>query len=169
RESYYWLCDALEVYKPVQFEFNRLSINNTVLSKRKIARLVNEKYVKGWDDPRLYTLPALRRRGIPPEAINQFVLELGVTTSNSTIQVSRLEKYVRNYLDVNVPRLMIIIDPIKVIIENLPDDYVEELIVPFKPRETSMGEHVVPFSKVIYIEKDDFREEDSPDYYRLAI
>ncbi|CAG8683672.1 14556_t:CDS:2, partial [Racocetra fulgida] len=139
RESYYWLCDALE------------------------------GYVKGWDDPRLYTLPALRRRGVPPEAINGFVQDLGVTTSNSTIQVSRFEKYVRDYLDAHVPRLMIVVDPLKIIIENLPDDYAEELTVPFKPRDPSMGEHTVPFSKIVYIDKSDFREHDSPDYFRLAI
>ncbi|CAG8776891.1 11850_t:CDS:2 [Gigaspora margarita] len=169
RESYYWLCDALEVYKPVQFEYNRLQINNTIMSKRKILKLVTEGYVKGWDDPRLYTLPALRRRGVPPEAINGFVQDLGVTTSNSTIQVPRFEKYVRDYLDAHVPRLMIIIDPIKIIIENLPDDYVEELTVPFKPKDSSMGEHTVPFSRIVYIDKSDFREQDSPDYFRLAV
>ncbi|RGB44186.1 tRNA synthetases class I, catalytic domain-containing protein [Rhizophagus diaphanus] len=169
RESYYWLCDALEVYKPIQFEYNRLNINNTIMSKRKIAKLVDEGYVKGWDDPRLYTLPALRRRGVPPEAINGFVQDLGVTTSNSTIQVSRFEKYVRDYLDVHVPRLMLVVDPIKIIIENLPDDYIEELTIPFKPKDPSMGEHVVPFSKIVYIDKSDFREQDSPDYFRLAV
>ncbi|CAG8437060.1 2263_t:CDS:2 [Funneliformis mosseae] len=169
RESYYWLCDALEVYKPVQFEYNRLNINNTIMSKRKIAKLVNEGYVKGWDDPRLYTLPALRRRGVPPEAINGFVQDLGVTTSNSTIQVTRFDKYVRDYLDFHVPRLMVIVDPIKVVIENLPDDYLEELTVPFKPKDPSMDDHVVPFSKIVYIDKSDFREQDSPDYFRLAV
>ncbi|CAG8559331.1 5872_t:CDS:2 [Dentiscutata heterogama] len=169
RESYYWLCDALEVYKPVQFEYNRLQINNTIMSKRKILKLVTEGYVKGWDDPRLYTLPALRRRGVPPGAINGFVQDLGVTTSNSTIQVSRFEKYVRDYLDAHVPRLMIVIEPIKIIIENLPDDYIEELTVPFKPKDPSMGEHTVPFSRIVYIDKSDFREQDSPDYFRLAV
>ncbi|RIA92996.1 tRNA synthetases class I, catalytic domain-containing protein [Glomus cerebriforme] len=169
RESYYWLCDALEVYKPVQFEYNRLKINNTITSKRKIAKLVNEGYVEGWDDPRLYTLPALRRRGVPPEAINGFVQDLGVTTSNSTIQVSRFDKYVRDYLDAHAPRLMLVVDPIKIIIENLPDDYIEELTIPFKPKVPSMGEHVVPFSKTVYIDKSDFREQDSPDYFRLAV
>ncbi|CAG8632359.1 14781_t:CDS:2, partial [Funneliformis caledonium] len=169
RESYYWLCDALEVYKPVQFEYNRLNINNTIMSKRKIAKLVNEGYVKGWDDPRLYTLPALRRRGVPPEAINGFVQDLGVTTSNSTIQVTRFDKYVRDYLDFHVPRLMVIVDPIKVVIENLPDDYLEELTVPFKPKDPSMDDHVVPFSKIVYIDKSDFREQHSPDYFRLAV
>ncbi|CAG8481867.1 9841_t:CDS:2 [Ambispora leptoticha] len=169
RESYYWLCDALEVYKPVQFEYNRLNINNTVMSKRKIAKLVQEKYVSGWDDPRLYTLPALRRRGVPPEAINGFVQDLGVTLSNSTIQVSRFDKYIRDYLDVHVPRLMIVLEPLKLIIENLPEDYEQELKIPFKPRDSSMGEHVVPFSKIVYIDKSDFREQDSPDYFRLAV
>ncbi|KAG9304937.1 hypothetical protein G9A89_003105 [Geosiphon pyriformis] len=169
RDSYYWLCDALEVYKPVQFEYNRLNINNTVMSKRKIAKLVNQNYVSGWDDPRLYTLPALRRRGVPPEAINGFVQDLGVTLSNSTIQISRFDKYVRDYLDLHTPRLMMILDPLKLIIENLPDDHLEELTIPYKPRDASMGEHIVPFTKVVYIDKSDFREQDSPDYFRLAI
>ncbi|CAG8596186.1 10373_t:CDS:2 [Diversispora eburnea] len=169
RESYYWLCDAVEVYKPVQFEYNRLNIKNTIMSKRKIAKLVNDDYVKGWDDPRLYTLPALRRRGVPPEAINGFVQDLGVTTSNSTIQVSRFEKYVRDYLDLHVPRLMIIVNPIKIVLENLPNDYFEEFVVPFKPKDPAMGEHKVPFGKIIYIDRSDFREHDSPDYFRLAM
>ncbi|RHZ46528.1 hypothetical protein Glove_615g16 [Diversispora epigaea] len=169
RESYYWLCDAVEVYKPVQFEYNRLNIYNTIMSKRKIAKLVNDDHVKGWDDPRLYTLPALRRRGIPPEAINGFVQDLGVTTSNSTIQVSRFEKYVRDYLDLHVPRLMIIVNPIKIVLENLPDDYLEEFVVPFKPKDSAMGEHKVPFGKIIYIDRSDFREHDSPDYFRLVV
>jgi glutaminyl-tRNA synthetase len=111
------------------------------LSKRKIARLVNEGYVSGWDDPRLYTLPALRRRGVPPKAINGFVQDLGVTTSsNTTIQVSRFEKYVRDYLDETTPRLMVVVNPLKVVIENLPDDYLIELRIPFKPRGASLGE-----------------------------
>lgn len=110
------------------------------MSKRKIAKLVNEGYVRGWDDPRLYTLPALRRRGVPPEAINGFVQDLGVTTSISSIQISRFEKYVRDYLDANAPRLMIILNPLKIVLENLPDDYLEEFTVPFKPKDPTMGE-----------------------------
>ncbi|KAL1914930.1 uncharacterized protein VTP21DRAFT_7846 [Calcarisporiella thermophila] len=168
RESYYWLCDALEVYKPVQWEFGRLNVTNTVLSKRKVLKLVNEGYVDGWDDPRLFTLEALRRRGVPPEAINQFVLELGVTTSNTTIDVARLDWHTRNYLDKNAPRLMAVLEPIRITLENLPEDHLEELTVPNKPRDPSMGEHKVPFTRKLFIDASDFREEDSADYYRLA-
>src|SRR5947207_3316976 len=119
------------------------------MTKRKIAKLVDEGYVKGWDDPRLYTLPALRRRGVPPKAINGFVQDLGVTTSISTIQVSRFDKYIRDYLDVHAPRLMVVVDPIKIIIENLPDDYLEELTVPFKPKDPSMGEVNIEYGRPI--------------------
>jgi len=132
------------------FLYIRLNINNTITSKRKIAKLVNEKYVKGWDDPRLYTLPALRRRGVPPEAINGFVQDLGVTTSNSSIQVTRFDKYIRDYLDINAPRLMVIVDPIKIVIENLPDDYLEELTVPFKPKNPSTDEVGIEVHKIIF-------------------
>ncbi|OZJ04739.1 hypothetical protein BZG36_01802 [Bifiguratus adelaidae] len=168
RESYYWLVDALEVYKPVQWESGRLNVTNTIMSKRKLLKLVNEGYVSGWDDPRLFTLVGIRRRGVPAEAINNFVAELGVTTSNSIINYTRLDNHTRDVLDKTAPRLMALLDPLKITIENLPEDYLEEIIVPNKPRDPSMGEHVVPFTRTIYIDRSDFREQDSKDYFRLA-
>lgn len=168
RESYEWLCDAVDVYKPAQREYGRLNITGSVMSKRKIAKLVNEHYVRGWDDPRLFTLVAIRRRGIPPGAILSFVAQLGVTTSNSNIQVVRFESSVRKYLEDSVPRLMMVLDPVPVILENLPEDYLEDVSVPFKPGSPEFGEHTVPFTRKIYVDRSDFREEASKDYFRLA-
>ncbi|KAJ3221563.1 hypothetical protein HK099_003408 [Clydaea vesicula] len=163
RESYYWLIDALEIYKPVQWEYGRLKLTNTVLSKRKLNKLVTEKYVAGWDDPRLHTLDALRRRGFTPEAINAFVRELGVTTTNSTIEMSKLEKVVRDHLNEVAPRLMVVLDPLRVTLTNLPYGHVEELELKEKDGST----HLVPFSKVVYIDRSDFSEEDDPNFFRL--
>ncbi|KAL0097960.1 tRNA synthetases class I, catalytic domain-containing protein [Phycomyces blakesleeanus] len=168
RESYYWLVDAVEVYKPVQWEYGRLNVTGTIMSKRKILKMVTNNYVTGWDDPRLYTLVGLRRRGVPPEAINTFVLELGVTTSVSNIDALRFDAKTREYLDRSTPRLMAILNPIKVVLENLPEDYLEEIVVANKPKDPSFGEHSVPFTRVVYIDGSDFREQDSKDYYRMA-
>lgn len=168
RESYEWLCDEVEVYKPMQREYGRLNVTGTIMSKRKIARLVNEGKVAGWDDPRLYTLVALRRRGIPPGAILSFVNELGVTTNLTNIQIVRFEHSVRKYLEMTVPRLMVVLDPVKVIIDDLSDDFLEEVENAFGPRDVDMGTHKVPFTKIVYIERDDFREVDSKDFFRMA-
>ncbi|KAG1149971.1 hypothetical protein G6F37_000921 [Rhizopus arrhizus] len=168
RESYYWLVDAVEVYKPVQWEYGRLNVNGTIMSKRKILKMVNNNYVSDWDDPRLYTLVGIRRRGVPPEAINSFVLELGVTTSLTSIDIARFDNKVREYLDKTTPRLMAIQDPVRVVLINVPDDFVEEVVVPNKPRDPAMGEHKVPFAKVLYIDRSDFREQDAKGYFRLA-
>ncbi|KAG0738771.1 hypothetical protein G6F35_005236 [Rhizopus arrhizus] len=168
RESYYWLVDAVEVYKPVQWEYGRLNVNGTIMSKRKILKMVNNNYVSDWDDPRLYTLVGIRRRGVPPEAINSFVLELGVTTSLTSIDIARFDNKVREYLDKTTPRLMAIQDPVRVVLTNVPDDFVEEVVVPNKPRDPAMGEHKVPFAKVLYIDRSDFREQDAKGYFRLA-
>jgi len=130
RESYDWLIDELKDHLPAvpqQREYGRLNVTGTVLSKRKIAKLVEDNYVRGWDDPRLYTIIALRRRGIPPGAIRAFIAELGVADTFSIIQVVRLETVVRKYLEVTVPRLMLVLDPIKVTIDDLPADHVEEI------------------------------------------
>ncbi|KAI9756552.1 MAG: hypothetical protein M4579_003811 [Chaenotheca gracillima] len=168
RVSYDWLCDALEIYKPMQREYGRLNVEGTVLSKRKIAKLISEKHVRDWDDPRLYTLVALRRRGVPPGAILSFVNELGVTTSSSNIQIARLENAIRMYLERTVPRLMLVLDPIPVIIENLPDEHLEQIELPFSPKNPEFGTHTVPFTKKVFIDRSDFREIDSKDYFRLA-
>ncbi|KAG1251711.1 hypothetical protein G6F68_012140 [Rhizopus microsporus] len=130
--------------------------------------MVNNNYVSDWDDPRLYTLVGIRRRGVPPEAINSFVLELGVTTSLTSIDIARFDNKVREYLDKTTPRLMAIQDPVRVVLTNVPDDFVEEVVVPNKPRDPAMGEHKVPFAKVLYIDRSDFREQDAKGYFRLA-
>ncbi|KAI9276085.1 tRNA synthetases class I, catalytic domain-containing protein [Sporodiniella umbellata] len=168
RESYYWLVDAVEVYKPVQWEYGRLNVNGTIMSKRKILEMVNKQHVHDWDDPRLYTLVGIRRRGVPPQAINHFVLELGVTTSLTSIDIGRFDNKVREYLDKTTPRLMAIQDPVRVVLTNVPEDYYEEVVVPNKPRDPLMGEHKVPFTRVFYIDRSDFREVDAKGYFRLA-
>lgn len=169
RESYEWLNNKIDVpHKPMQREYGRLNVTGTVLSKRKIAKLVNEKVVLDWDDPRLYTMVALRRRGIPPGAILSFINELGVTTSTTNIQLVRFEQSVRKYLEMTVPRLMLVLDPVPVIIDDLPEDYYEEVENAFGPKDVDMGSHKVPFTKTVYIERDDFREVDDPNFFRLA-
>lgn len=139
RESYDWLINKLGVYKPMQREYGRLNLTGTVLSKRKLIDLVEKGYVKGWDDPRLYTLIALRRRGIPPGAILSFVNDLGVTKNTINIMISRFEQTIRSHLEFSVPRLMMVLDPISVIIDDLPDDHLEMVENPFQPKDPSFG------------------------------
>ena len=165
RVSYEWLNKSLGVYEPMQREYGRLSITGTVLSKRKIMKLVEEGHVRGWDDPRLYTLIGIKRRGVPPGAILEFVNELGVTTAPTNIQLARFDQTVRKYLERTVPRLMLVLDPIPLVIEDAEE---LELELPFSPKIPAMGSHKVTFSKTVYIERSDFREVDSPEYYRLA-
>lgn len=169
RVSYYWLCDAVEVYKPVQWEYGRLKVTGTILSKRKLNKLNDKGCVNGLDDPRLYTLPALRRRGVPPQAINAFVRELGVTTAATSIPVTRLENHIRGCLNEIAPRIMAAVHPVKVVLENLPENYLEEVELPYKPRDESFGTHKVPFTRVLYIDASDFRQVSSADYFRLAL
>ena len=168
RQSYDWLCDALEVYKPRQSEYGRLAIEGALTSKRKILSLVNENYVLGWDDPRLYTIIALRRRGVPPGAIISFVSTLGVSTAASIIETARFDHAVRQYLENTVPRLLMVMRPLKVTISNLPEDYVLMIEKPLHPKVPGLGSTTVPFTRTIYIDRDDFRLEDSKDFYRLA-
>lgn len=168
RQSYEWLCDAVDIYKPRQSEYGRLNVQGTVMSKRKILALVNEGYVNGWDDPRLYTLIALRRRGVPPGAIRAFVSGLGVSTSASNIQTVRFEQSVRQHLEHSAPRLFMVLRPLKVTIENLPEDYVLMIEKSLHPKVPALGTTTIPFTRTIYIDADDFRVEDSPDYFRLA-
>ncbi|KAI0700781.1 glutaminyl-tRNA synthetase [Cytidiella melzeri] len=168
RESYEWLCDALEVYKPRQSEYGRLNVTGTIMSKRKILQLVKEGHVNGWDDPRLYTLIALRRRGVPPGAILSFVSSLGVSTAASNIQAVRFEQTVRQYLENTAPRLLMVLRPLKVIIENVPEEYILEIEKPLHPKIPELGTSRIPFTRTLYIDKDDFRLQDSADYFRLA-
>lgn len=168
RQSYEWLCDALEVYKPRQSEYGRLNLQGTVMSKRKIQKLVREKHVLDWDDPRLYTLVALRRRGIPPAAILSFVGSLGVSTAVTNIQVPRFEQTIRQYLDNSTSRLLMVLKPLKVILENVPEDYVLMVEKQLHPKIPELGKATIPFARVLYIDADDFRIQDSKDYFRLA-
>ncbi|AGO11939.1 AaceriAGR259Cp [[Ashbya] aceris (nom. inval.)] len=169
RESYEWLCDQVHVFRPAQREYGRLNITGTVLSKRKIAKLVHEKYVRGWDDPRLFTLEAIRRRGVPPGAILSFINTLGVTTSTTNIQVVRFESAIRKYLEDTTARLMFVLDPVEVIVDNLPDDYEELVSIPYGPGTPEFGERTVPFSKRFYIERSDFSEDSSDkEFFRLT-
>ncbi|CCH61994.1 hypothetical protein TBLA_0G00450 [Henningerozyma blattae CBS 6284] len=169
RESYEWLCDQVHVFRPAQREYGRLNITGTVLSKRKIAKLVEEKYVRGWDDPRLFTLEAIRRRGVPPGSILSFINTLGVTTSTTNIQVTRFESAIRKYLEDSTPRLMFILDPIEVVVDNLADDYEELVSIPYRPATPEFGERNVPFTNKFYIERSDFSEDSSnKEFFRLT-
>lgn len=145
RESYNWLVDKLDVFKPMQREYGRLNLTGTVLSKRKLNKLVTGGHVRGWDDPRLYTLIALRRRGIPPGAILSFINELGVTKNVTNIEINRFEQTIRSYLEFSVPRLMMVLDPIEVVIDDLPDDHLEMIEQPFAPKDPSFGVSHSPF------------------------
>ncbi|KAI9369566.1 tRNA synthetases class I, catalytic domain-containing protein [Aspergillus egyptiacus] len=170
RESYEWLNSTLGVYEPMQREYGRLNVSGTIMSKRGLKKLVDGGYVRAWDDPRLYTVIALRRRGVPPEAILSFVNELGVTTANTVINIARFEQSIRTYLEPRVPRLMLVLDPLPVVIEDYDTVSAEEmnLDIPFSPKDPAMGSHQVPFTKTFYIDRSDFREEDSKGYFRLA-
>ncbi|KAL5358566.1 tRNA synthetases class I, catalytic domain-containing protein [Aspergillus floccosus] len=170
RESYEWLNKTLGVYEPMQREFGRLNISGTVMSKRSLKKLVDAKYVRGWDDPRLYTVIALRRRGVPPEALLSFVNELGVTTSKTLITIARLEQSIRSYLETRTPRLMVVLSPLPVVIEDFETLTADEVNVdmPFSPKDPSMGSHKLPLTKTVYIDRSDFRDVDSKDFFRLA-
>jgi glutaminyl-tRNA synthetase len=172
RLLYDWFHEQLGVFKSRQIEFARLNLNYTLTSKRKLRRLVEEKYVNGWDDPRMPTLHALRRRGYTPEAIVDFVQRMGwstVATNNSGVvgDVAFLEACVREDLNKRSPRRMAVNKPLKLVIDNYPDDLVEEMDAINNPEDPNAGTRKVPFSKVLYIEQDDFRETPPPKYYRL--
>ncbi|GAA5981628.1 hypothetical protein JCM11641_003922 [Rhodosporidiobolus odoratus] len=169
RTAYEWLCDALQVYKPAQREYGRLTLEGAITSKRKLLKLVKENHVNGWDDPRLYTLVALKRRGVPPAAVISFVSNLGVSTSNSLVQLSRFEQTVRAYLEMSTPRLNFVVRPIRVTLENVPSDFKIDVTKPLHPKDPSMGSVTVPFTSQLYIDQDDFRVEPaSKDFFRLC-
>ncbi|GAB4500141.1 MAG: glutamine--tRNA ligase/YqeY domain fusion protein [Anaerolineales bacterium] len=167
RPLYEWFLEQLGVFKPRQIEFARLNMNYTVMSKRKLRRLVEEKYVNGWDDPRMPTLRGMRRRGYTAEAILEFIRRVGVAKNYSISDVALLEECVRDDLNKTSLRRMAVIRPLKVIIDNYPDGLVEEMDAVNNPEDPSAGTRKVPFSKVIYIEQDDFREVPPAKYYRL--
>ena len=168
RELYDWVLDALEVYHPQQIEFARLNLTHTVLSKRKLIQLVKEGYVKGWDDPRMPTLSGLRRRGVPPEALREFCSRIGIARSDSMVDYAVLEFGIREYLNAHTPRAMAVLDPVKVVIENYPEDQVEEFEMPWHPEDAAYGSRTVPFSRELWIERDDFRQDPPKKYHRLA-
>jgi glutaminyl-tRNA synthetase len=168
RPLYDWFLDELGIYHPQQIEFARLNLTYTVLSKRYLSILVKEGYVSGWDDPRMPTIRGLRRRGYTPEAIKDFCERIGVARRNSLVDVALLEHCVREDLNKRAPRAMAVLRPLKLVIDNYPDDQVEELDAVNNPEDPSMGTRKVPFSKILYIERDDFRENPPKDYYRLA-
>lgn len=175
RSSYYWLCNAVDMYCPVQWEYGRLNVNYTVVSKRKIAKLISEQIVRDWDDPRLFTLTALRRRGFPPEAIHLFCAKLGLTGSTMAVDPMMLESCVREVLNTTAKRVMAVLNPIKVTIENFSASVVGdgnsgkrsiEITVADFPAEPERGSHVIPFGEVVYIDRDDFREKKPDKSYR---
>ncbi|CAG2054250.1 unnamed protein product [Timema podura] len=168
RSSYYWLCNALDIYCPVQWEYGRLNMNYTVVSKRKIALLITEGIVKDWDDPRLFTLTALRRRGFPQEAINRFCAQVGVTGAQMSVDPQMLEAAVRDVLNLTAPRAMVVMEPLKVTIVNFPLTKTTDVQVPNFPNDPHKGFHFVPFDRVIYIEKSDFKERSGKGYRRLS-
>jgi glutaminyl-tRNA synthetase len=168
RPLYEWFQEQLGVYRSQQIEFARLNLNYTVLSKRKLLKLVEGGYVSGWDDPRMPTLSGLRRRGYTPEAIRDFCDRIGVAKTNSVVDVALLEHCVRQDLNKRAPRVMGVLDPLRVVIENYPEGQVEEMEAVNNPEDESMGTRLVPFSRVLYIERDDFREDPPRKYFRLA-
>jgi len=169
RPLYDWLLDHLPVpSRPRQVEFARLSLTHTVLSKRVLLRLVNEGRVRGWDDPRMPTIAALRRRGFPAEGIRDFATMIGVAKADSVIEIGMLEHAVRAVLNRTAPRRFAVLDPLKVVIEDFPEGLVEEMDVANNPEDPSAGSRRVPFGRELWIERDDFMEEPPPKFFRLA-
>ena len=168
RPLYDWLLDELDVYHPQQIEFARLNVSHTMMSKRKLLELVEQGYVTGWDDPRMPTLSAMRRRGYTPESIRTFCERIGVAKRQNTVEIAMLEHCVREDLNKKAFRVMAVLDPLRVVIENYPEGLVEELEATNNPEDPSMGSRTVPFTRELYIERDDFREDPPPKYFRLA-
>ncbi len=167
RPLYEWFLKELEIFAPRQIEFARLNMNYTVMSKRKLRRLVEEDRVSGWDDPRMPTLRGLRRRGYTRESIHDFINRVGVAKSDSVVDVALLEACLREDLNKRALRRMAVLHPIKLVLDNYPDDQVETMAVINNPEDASAGTRQLPFSKVLYIEQEDFQEVPPPKYYRL--
>ncbi|NPV14917.1 glutamine--tRNA ligase/YqeY domain fusion protein [candidate division WOR-3 bacterium] len=168
RPLYDWFLDQLGVHHPRQVEFARLNLTYTVMSKRRLLELVEKGYVSGWDDPRLPTIAGLRRRGYTPESIRNFCDRVGVGKADTVVAIELLEDCIREDLNRRAPRVMAVLKPLKVVIENFPEGKVEEVEALNNPEDPAAGTRLVPFSREIYIEEDDFREEPPPKYYRLA-
>jgi glutaminyl-tRNA synthetase len=168
RPLYEWFLDQLGIYRPQQIEFDRLNLTYTLLSKRKLLKLVEGKFVRGWDDPRMPTISGLRRRGYTPEAIRNFCTRIGVSKTNGITQLSLLEYCLREDLNRRAPRAMAVLRPLRLVIENYPEGQVEQMVAVNNPEDPSAGTRTVPFSRVLYIEQDDFRENPPKQYYRLS-
>jgi glutaminyl-tRNA synthetase len=168
RPLYNWFIEQLGIFPSQQIEFDRLGLTYTLLSKRKLLTLVQENRVSGWDDPRMPTLSGMRRRGYTPEAIRNFCAAIGVSKTNGTLELAMLEHFVREDLNKRAPRVMAVLRPLKVVIDNYPEGQVEEVDAVNNPEDESAGKRKVPFSKVLYIEQDDFREDPPKQYYRLS-
>jgi glutaminyl-tRNA synthetase len=170
RRLYDWVIENVSVPStPHQYEFSRLNLEYTLMSKRLLNSLVEENLVDGWDDPRMPTIAAFRRRGYTPASMREFAKRIGVTKMENTIEMSVLEACIREDLNDNAPRAMAVLDPIKLVIENYPEDKREELIVKNHPSDETQGTRIVPFSKTLFIEAEDFREEANKKYKRLVI
>ena len=165
---YNWFIEQLGIFPSRQIEFDRLSLTYTMMSKRKLRQLVEEGRVKGWDDPRMPTLSGMRRRGYTPEAIRNFVTAAGVSRTNGTVELAMLEHFVREDLNKRAPRVMAVLRPLKIVIDNYPEGQVEEMEAVNNPEDSNAGVRKVPFSRVLYIEQDDFREEPPKGYFRLS-
>jgi glutaminyl-tRNA synthetase len=168
RPLYDWFLDELGISHPRQIEFARLNLSYTIMSKRKLLRLVREGLVRGWDDPRMPTLSGLRRRGYTPEAIRDFAARIGVSKKESIVDIALLEHCLREDLNRRAPRVMAVLKPLRVVIENYPEGQVEQVQAVNNPEDPGAGTRLLPFSRVLYIEQDDFRETPPPKYYRLA-
>ena len=168
RPLYDWFVEQLGIHHPQQIEFDRLNLTYTMMSKRKLLKLVQEKYVSGWDDPRMPTLSGMRRRGYTAEALKNFCKNLGVSKTNGSTELALLEYYVRDDLNKRATRAMGVLRPLKVVIDNYPVDRVEQMEAVNNPEDPSAGKRSVPFSKVLYIEQDDFREDPPKQYFRLT-
>ncbi|MBZ5513201.1 MAG: glutamine--tRNA ligase/YqeY domain fusion protein [Acidobacteriia bacterium] len=165
---YRWYIEQLGIFPSQQIEFDRLNLTYTLLSKRKLLQLVNEGHVRGWDDPRMPTICGIRRRGYTPEAIRNFVTAVGASRTNGIVDLAMLEHFVREDLNKRAPRAMAVLRPLKVVIDNYPEGQTDELEAINNPEDPQAGKRKVPFSKVLYIEQDDFREVPPPKYFRLS-
>ncbi len=168
RPLYDWFLDQLNIFHPRQIEFARLNLSHTVMSKRKLLKLVEDGYVRGWDDPRMPTISGLRRRGYTPGSIRSFCDRIGVAKADSTVDMALLEYCIREDLNKTAPRVMAVLRPLKVVITNYPEDQVEELDAINNPEDPGAGTRKVPFSRILYIERDDFMEEPPKKFYRLS-
>ncbi|MBP2666839.1 MAG: glutaminyl-tRNA synthetase [Firmicutes bacterium] len=168
RPLYDWCVEMLDVYRPQQIEFARLNLTHTVMSKRKLRELVEQKLVSGWDDPRMPTISGLRRRGYTPEAIRDFCERIGVAKSNSLVDLEMLEHCIREDLNAKAARAMVVLRPLKVVVENYPEGVVEELTAENNPENPEMGSRTIQFARVLYIEQDDFMEQPPGKFFRLA-